>query len=883
VRALVDAALELPVSARGAFLERAGGDTAVRADAARWLAACERAESAGDFLAQPAAERAAALFPVEPPSGTSPDGEAATLATLRHALGGAYEVERELGRGGMATVYLARDLRHRRRVAVKVVRPELTADLGAGRFLREIAVTAELQHPHILPLFDSGEAGGMPYYAMPYVEGETLRARLTREGALPLADAMRLVRELADALGYAHGRGIVHRDLKPENVLLSGGHAVVADFGIAKALAAATQNAASPNANLTATGVAIGTPAYMAPEQAVGDATTDHRADLYALGVIAYEMLAGGHPFGGRTARAVAAAHLTEAPAPLVDRRPDVPAALADVVMRLLAKDPAARPESAAQVVQALDGVTTGAVAPTRFHVVSPGRRMIIVAAAVVALVVAAIGLSRFSRRGAAANAESIRSIAVLPFDNTSKDTAFDYLEDGITDQVRDALNAIPGLTVKARSSSRRLKGQGARDVGKQLAAAAVLQGALSRSSGRLHVTAELVRADDDGVLWSATFDVAPGSLPGVQDTIIRAVTERVSVARGSLDVQQRSANTRGTTNTEAYYLYLRGNHAADAFAWDKASALYRQAVALDPRFARAYGALANSYSMEPVLGRASPDSVTRLARATAASAIALDPTVAEAHVAEGNALLNEMKLVEACRAFERAYTADSNNTDVVWPYGAALYAVGDVEAGLAVLRRGRDRDPLSGTVIGLLGYGLTMRRQYDSALVVTRLAAELQPEQPIIHQSLGFIYAFKHAPDSALAEFETAFRLDSLAFGGRSYLMLGYAVAGRWRDADRERAIVERRPLGNSPHFLRMVVHLVYAENDAAMTEMERGIAQRETQFGVPSLPCDALFDPLKSQPRFHQLMRRLGLRVCPATGDWPISAPKRPRADAR
>jgi hypothetical protein len=239
------------------------------------------------------------------------------------------------------------------------------------------------------------------------------------------------------------------------------------------------------------------------------------------------------------------------------------------------------------------------------------------------------------------------------------------------------------------------------------------------------------------------------------------------------------------------------------------------------------------------------------------------------------------MRFLDARLGFSKAFTLDSTNTDVVWPYGAILYQVGDVDGGLAVLRRGRERDPLSTTIIGLVGYGLTMRRQYDSALVLTRLAADLQPNDPVVHQALGFLHAWKHTPDSAVAEFESLFRRDSISFGGRSNLVFGYAAAGRWRDADRERAIIERHPEGNSPNYLRMVVHLVYGQYDAAMTDMERGIAEHETQFGVPSLPCDGMFDPLKSQPRYQQLMRRLGLRACPAKGNWPIGAPPRLRTD--
>jgi serine/threonine protein kinase len=239
-----------------------------------------------------------------------------------------YVIERELGRGGMAVVYLARDLRHERQVAVKVLEAHVAPD-GAERFIREIRIAARLTHPHVLGVHDSGEFDGRLFYVMPYVAGETLRSRLTRAGALPIGDAVRLTRELADALAHAHGAGVVHRDLKPENVLLSGGHAVVADFGIAKAIAAVTADASGVQGDrLTHTGVSLGTPAYMAPEQVAGDASMDHRADLYALGLISYEMLTGSHPFAGRTTQSIAAAHLTETPPAPTARRPDIPAAL---------------------------------------------------------------------------------------------------------------------------------------------------------------------------------------------------------------------------------------------------------------------------------------------------------------------------------------------------------------------------------------------------------------------------------------------------------------------------------------------------------------------------------------------------------------------------
>ena len=284
----------------------------------------------------------------------------AVTERLNEALSGRYTIIRELGRGGMATVFLARDVRHSREVAIKVMQRDVVAPNGAERFLHEIGFAARLTHPHVLGVHDWGETAGLLYYVMPFVDGETLRARIVRDGALPLADATRFMRELAGALAYAHAQGVVHRDLKPENVLLSAGHAVVADFGIAKAIADGTRSGSADSAKLTGTGVSIGTPAYMAPEQAVGDTSTDHRADLYALGVIAYEMISGARSI--RRAQPAGAGHggtLTEAPAPLAARRTNVPPALAALVSRLLAKEPAERSQSAGELIQALDAMTT--------------------------------------------------------------------------------------------------------------------------------------------------------------------------------------------------------------------------------------------------------------------------------------------------------------------------------------------------------------------------------------------------------------------------------------------------------------------------------------------------------------------------------------------
>src|SRR5256712_1305765 len=366
---------------------------------------------------------------------------------VRASLAGRYTIERELGRGGMATVYLARDVKHDRPVALKVLRPELAASVGAERFLREIQVTAHLTHPNILPLLDSGRADDFLYYVTPYVEGESLRNRLDREGQLPVAEAVRLAASVADALDYAHRHDIVHRDIKPENILLEEGQPVVADFGIARALQAAE------GGNLTEPGVTWGTAAYMSPEQATGD-QLDGRTDIYSLGCVLYEMLAGEPPYTGPSAQAVIAKRFSE-PIPHVrTMREGVPEAIERVVTRALAKARADRYSSAAEFTEALRPTSSERTAGTdRFALRRFLRQRPLFAAVVVGFLIGAGVLFAWSRtRGGAEGAGPTR-LAVLPFENLGRPED-DYFADGVSDAVRGKLTALPGLAVIARASS---------------------------------------------------------------------------------------------------------------------------------------------------------------------------------------------------------------------------------------------------------------------------------------------------------------------------------------------------------------------------------------------------------------------------------------------
>ncbi|MGH7627335.1 MAG: protein kinase domain-containing protein, partial [Gemmatimonadaceae bacterium] len=521
---------------------------------------------------------------------------------LQASLGDAYVIERELPGGGMSRVFVAHETSLGREVVVKVLPVELAESVSIARFRREISLAARLQHPHIVPVLSAGEIEGQPYYTMPFVDGESLRARLAH-GELSIAETISILRDVARALEYAQSKGVAHRDIKPDNVLIAGTSAVIADFGVAKAISDATTGGA-----LTSVGVALGTPAYMAPEQVAADPSTDVRADYYSFGAMAYEMLAGYPPFAGRSARATMAAQASETPPPIAAIRPTTPPLLAELVMRCLQKRPGDRPQSATEIVRALEaipgGTASGASVSRTTSGRSAGARSVLVASVVVGAIACVVAVAVWWRgRDSNTAGRAIRSIAVLPFVNTSGDSSFDYLEDGITDHVRDALGGIPELKVKARGSSRQLKGRDAKEIGAKLEVGAVLQGTVSRSRSRLHVAAELVRASDDNAMWSGTFDGQPSELGGMQDTIVRAITGSLHLARADARTDRTVASARGTNDIDAYNLYLRGRHAADGLEWGKASALYREAIALDPRFARAYGALSISYSNETTLG----------------------------------------------------------------------------------------------------------------------------------------------------------------------------------------------------------------------------------------------------------------------------------------
>jgi serine/threonine-protein kinase len=508
---------------------------------------------------------------------------------LQAALGAAYRVEKELGGGGMSRVFLAEETRLARRVVVKVLPPELAAEISVDRFNREIQLSASLQHPHIVPLLAAGGSAHVLYYTMPFVEGEALRTRLAREGELPVRDAVRILKDVADALAYAHARGIVHRDIKPDNVLLSGNHAVVADFGVAKAV-----SQAKGQSGLTSVGVALGTPAYMAPEQAAGDPNIDHRADIYALGAMAYEMLTGRPPFTNLSPHQMLAAHITEVVEPITDRRPSLPPALADLVMRCLEKNPPDRPQSAAEVYQVLEALATPSGSATVTsgggtlrHVLRRPRNRRIAAGVALAVALAAGWIA--VRPGAGAPLDANR-VAVAPFDVLGADLAL--WREGLVDVLSRSLDgAGPLRTVSPTLIVRRWSGR----------ADAASARALGRATGaRTAIFGGLVSAGADTVRLTATvLDVAAGTSMG--EIELREASARMDRLADSLTVRVlrelgrtqaiglvRSASL-GSRSLPALKAFLQGEQFLRRSEWDSALILYQRAIGLDSGFTLAW------------------------------------------------------------------------------------------------------------------------------------------------------------------------------------------------------------------------------------------------------------------------------------------------------
>jgi len=776
------------------------------------------------------------------------------LERVRASLAGRYTIERELGRGGMATVYLARDLKHDRPVALKVLRPELAASLGADRFLREIQVTAHLTHPNILPLLDSGRADEFLYYVTPYVEGESLRSRLERERQLPVDEAVRLAAAVAGALDYAHRHQIIHRDIKPENILLEDGQAVVADFGIARALHAAE------SAKLTETGVAVGTVAYMSPEQATGE-EFDGRSDIYSLGCVLYEMLAGEPPFTGPTAQVVTARRLAGSVPSLHAVRDSVPRQIEQAIGKALAKLPADRFATAAEFADAL---TPGGPAPRPTAFRLSWRRAGGVAAAFLAIF-GAVLVSRSKTHGAREPASN--GVAVLYFDNLSRDTADAYLADGLTEELISRLGQVARLTVKSRNAVRRFRGRLADDpsaVGRALGVVHLVSGSVRHAGARLRVTVELVNAATGDRMWGQQYDRAEADLLGIQEDI--AVTIATAIGGRLLPAERSSLTQRPTRDPGAYDHFVKGNYflgQRTAPAVGRAIDEYRAALQLDPSFTEALARVAYSYALFLDWGwrypNASPESLLARGFAAADSALRQDSTSSDAWMARAYvlAMSGTRTTAPAIAAFERAIALDPRNAEAYHQYGWVLMGLERDSASAEANLRALELDPARFATMLNLAALRTVQRRYNEGLRWMDSALSGEP-------GLAYLYAWRALSrltvgraSEARRDAELAIRLGSLAYGEAALAAVeaheGDMVSARRRvNSVLREGVDSLRPHSREALFIGLAL-VALNERERAIQLFER-VRPRDWQLAY-RLRYAGL-DPIRADPRFQRLV---------------------------
>ncbi len=731
------------------------------------------------------------------------------LPRLTTALAGRYRIERELGHGGMATVYLAHDLKHDRQVAIKVLRAEVSSALGPSRFLREVGIAAKLSHPHILPLYDSGDADGSLFYVMPYIKGESLRQKLTRERELPVSEALAITRQVAAALGHAHAQHVVHRDVKPENILLHEGEAMVSDFGIALA------TTAEEGKRLTETGLVIGTPEYMSPEQAMSERVLDARSDVYSLACVLYEMLAGEPPYTGANPRALLAKQLVD-PVPGVRRlRPAVPVAMEQALKRALSQAPADRFESATAFVDAL-------TAP------EPARAP---------------------------------AVAVLPFVSLSADPENEYFADGLTEDVIAHLSKIHSLKVISRSSVMPFKSrvQGLKEIAAVLGADTVVEGSVRKAGDRVRIVAQLIDAETDRHLWAETYDRQLTDIFAIQTDVALHIAAALK-AELSADEQTRIRKEH-TRDLKAYQLYVQGRHLLVKYtlpAMKRAIVYFERAIAEDPAYALAYASVAMVYAeFGEGATQASADAYA-LAWAAAEHALALDPALGEAHCAMAHLHYLHFDWTSAEREFQRALALSPGSADTYDLYGRMYAALGRYDEAIALQQRAQELDPLAHR-LDVSTTQLRAGRYAESAAGAARVLED-DPELDRGHATLGWAQVKMGKVEEGLASLERAVALAPGNTQWHAQLAQAYAETGR---TEKARELLHRleeqgRHSYVSPYHFAFV-YTGLGEHERALDLLEQAYAERSG--AVNGIGGSFLLAPLRHYPRFKALLAKMNL----------------------
>jgi eukaryotic-like serine/threonine-protein kinase len=739
------------------------------------------------------------------------------ITVLTSAISERFTIGRELGRGGMATVYLAEERKHGRQVAIKVLRAELAASLGAERFLREIGIVARLAHPHIVPLIDSGDADGVLYYVSPYVTGGSLRDRITRDGRLPVLEATRIAHEVGTALDYAHRNGFVHRDVKPENILFTDGQAVLADFGVARTCGISMAD------TVTEAGMAVGTPAYMSPEQASGDSDIGIASDVYSLACVVYEMLAGTPPLSAATARGLLMKQVTEMPRSIRAVRPELSATIDTALAKALAKAPAERYASVSEFTEALTSKDSGRAQILR---------------------------------------SLTRSIAVLPFVNASPDPENEYLSDGITDELIDALSKVEGLRVASRTSVFALKGkpQDVRAIGALLGASEVLEGTVRKAGDRLRISAQLTSADDGSLVWSQRYDRTLHDVFEIQDEIARTIVSTLRAT--SFSTLTPPIAHRYTENVTAYGLYLRGR-----YAWNKrtqegvteAIEYFEQAIAEDPAYALAYTGLSDAYALHVDYRSVPLHEGFEHAKEYARKALVLDDTLAEAHASLAWCLFAyDWDWDGAAREFQRSIELDPRYATAHQWYAFLLASGGRLEEALIAGHTAQELDPSSVSVRRSLAWIYVYARRYEQARYHLTRAITMNPTAEESYRVLGIALALEGQLDEAERVLREAVGMHGA--GTYTAASLGYALAraGKRDEAKRILAELEEKLQRDyvSPVALATVC-IGLGMNERALDWAEQAYEDRRGWLAYFNV--NPLLDPLRGEPRFNALIARV------------------------
>jgi TolB-like protein/tetratricopeptide (TPR) repeat protein len=772
---------------------------------------------------------------------------------------GQYRILEQIGEGGMGVVYRARDERLERDVAIKVLPQGMLADNAARRrFRREALALSKLNHPNIATIHDFANHEGIDFLVMEYIEGMGLREKLAG-GALPERELLHLGVHLADALAVAHEHGIVHRDLKPGNLRVTpDGRLKILDFGLAQSVLCEsdTTSTETPGDQQRL----AGTLPYMAPEQLRGE-LADHRSDIYAAGVVLYEMAAGRHPFPDAHGARLISAILNQAPVPPSARNPQLAAAIDGAILKAMDKDPALRYQSAGELAVDLRRLAapTGPVALVRRGVIARRRAL----GALVATVLLTAVLVRWwpgPPHPGGARGPKIESLAVLPFENLSRDPEQDYFADGMTEALITDLGQIGALRVISRTSVMRYKGaqKPLGDIARELNVEAVVEGSVLRADGRAQVTARLILARTDAQLWSQSYERELREVLGLQRELARAIVGEIRVKLTPQE-QARLATAR-PVDPRAHEAYLRGSQLATGTYEQRRRAreYFEQAVRIDPEYAPAYAGLADSYW-------ATPDMPPRLAMAKAKEhalkALAIDETLAHAHRALASiAFYADWDWAGAERAFQRALELTPGDAQTHRMYSVFLSAMGRFAEARAVMQAAQRLDPLSLITNVSAGWMSYYAREYDQAIEQSRKTLELYPNSDGAHACLGYSYLGKGMYERAIAESQRAVALS----GGDAVRLVGlghaYARAGRKAEAQEVLQKLRRAAQhGYSPPYFLATLHAALGENRQALAWLEKAYSERDQYLAW--LKVDELVDPLRPDERFKDLLRRVGL----------------------